>query len=110
MENGVSPGQYRFVPTSIEIDQGASVTWTNNTSVSHTVAISGQPTSPSLPNGGTFTHLFDAAGTFAFHCTLHLNMTGSVKVVRPTAHVTASKKMVLATIDFRPAELEDSPS
>jgi len=31
-------------------------------------------------NGGTFAHMFAAAGTFPYHCSIHSGMTGSVTV------------------------------
>jgi plastocyanin len=29
---------------------------------------------------GTYTHTFDTAGSFSYHCTLHTGMTGPIKV------------------------------
>jgi plastocyanin len=93
---------FSFNPSAITVDQNDGVRWTNNGASGHTVAINGVPASPVLGNGDAFTHLFDSAGSFPFHCTIHPTMTGAVKVIGPTAHATASKKMVVtnATVTF----------
>jgi plastocyanin len=33
-----------------------------------------------MSNGQTFTHTFDTAGTFKYHCSIHPFMTGSIVV------------------------------
>ncbi|MFH1181629.1 MAG: cupredoxin domain-containing protein [Candidatus Woesearchaeota archaeon] len=69
-----------FAPSAITVRQGATVTWTNEDSVAHTV-VSDSFESPSLAKGQTFSHTFDTAGTFTYHCSIHPNMTGTVTVV-----------------------------
>jgi plastocyanin len=36
--------------------------------------------SGSLATDATFSQTFDAAGTFAYHCTIHPSMTGTITV------------------------------
>jgi plastocyanin len=36
--------------------------------------------SGTLAGGGSFSHRFTTAGTFAYHCAIHASMTGTVVV------------------------------
>ena len=60
------------------------MTVTNNDGTKHTwTANAGQPdswNSGDLTSGAAFTHAFATAGTFAYHCTIHPFMTGTVVV------------------------------
>ena len=68
----------------ITIAAGETVTWTNKTasSLAHTVtsATGAFDSGPIRPNG-TFSHTFDAAGTYEYYCTPHPGMTGKVVVL-----------------------------
>jgi len=55
------------------------VTWTNNDTVEHDV-IFADASSPALAPGATFQRRFETRGTFAFSCSFHPFMTGSVTV------------------------------
>jgi plastocyanin len=81
-KSSVSIVNMSFSPTSTSIKKGTAVTWTNNDSVAHTVtADTGSAfDSGNLNPGKTFSHTFDTAGTFAYHCTYHSNMHGTVTV------------------------------
>ena len=77
-----------FVPASITVSTGTTVTWTNDDTTLHTI-ISGTPKgvdsgkvfdSSYLKAGRTFEHKFDTAGTFDYYCTLHPFMMGTVVV------------------------------
>ncbi len=63
---------------------GDTVTWTNEESVNHDVTAndgsfkSGPP--GGMKQGDTFEHAFKKAGNFAYKCTVHPNMTGTVEV------------------------------
>lgn len=69
-----------FNPESIEIEQGESVTWTNEDSLPHTVVGDGGMESDQLSQGDTYTKTFDEAGTFSYHCSIHPDMVGEVVV------------------------------
>jgi plastocyanin len=73
---------YGFAPASIVIDVGATVTWTNEDPVDHTVTSDGGGVldSPSLGRGETFRHTFDRPGEYAYYCKPHPNMRGLVTV------------------------------
>jgi len=80
--NSVSIVNMDFTPSSITVKKGTTVTWTNNDSVAHTVTADTNNAfdSGNLNPGKNFSHTFDTAGTFAYHCTYHSNMHGSVTV------------------------------
>ncbi len=73
-----------FVPSTLTIQVGENVTWTNNEAVTHTV-VSDNATDPFssgvLSYGQTYTHRFNQVGVFPYHCSLHPGMTGTITVV-----------------------------
>lgn len=74
-----------YTPPSISVSTGDTVTWTNADTTpgnGHTVTSSGHGPlrSPSLSEGGTFSHTFATAGTYAYYCAIHPDMTGTVVV------------------------------
>ena len=76
---------FAFDPAELTVSRGASVTWTNTGSNTHTVT-SGAPENPTnkfnhaVDGGKTFTVTFDQAGTFGYFCSIHLSMRGSIVV------------------------------
>jgi plastocyanin len=77
----VSISNFAFSVGTLTVAKGTTVTWTNNDATAHTVtADDGSFTSGSIAQGGTFTHAFSTAGTFAYHCNFHPMMKASVKV------------------------------
>ena len=77
-----------FVPDTLTVSKGTTVSWTNGDSTLHTVT-SGSPEagnsgtefdSSYLAAGKTFQHPFNTAGTFDYYCTLHPYMKGKVVV------------------------------
>lgn len=83
----VSIASFAFSPSTVTVNVGESVTWTNNQAgVPHTVTSdSGAFDSGNLSSGGTFQHTFTTAGTFAYHCNIHPSMQGTVVVTSSTA-------------------------
>ena len=75
---------FAFAPATLTVKAGASVTWTNEDSATHTVKWEdGSPASGSLTSGGSpYSRTFDAPGTFAYVCGIHSSMKGTV-VVEP---------------------------
>ena len=70
-----------FTPATLQVAVGTTVTWVNNDTVQHTVTSDTKlfDSGPIEP-GGKFTQTFTEAGTFAFHCSIHTSMTGSITV------------------------------
>ncbi len=80
-EASVELADFSMNPSEVTIKKGGKVTWTNKDSVAHTVtADDGEFDSGELSEGRTYSRTFDTAGTFAYHCTPHPSMTGTVVV------------------------------
>ncbi|MEP6733712.1 MAG: plastocyanin/azurin family copper-binding protein [bacterium] len=73
---------FAFNPAPIQVAPGAVVTWTNNDNVNHNVTFSSEAigASPNFSTGTKSLTMPTAAGTYAYHCTIHTSMTGTVKV------------------------------
>ncbi len=75
---------FAFTPAQVSVAPGSRVTWVNCESPgseSHTsTADAGTWNSPLLAPGSTFTHQFNAAGAFPYHCEPHPGMVASVTV------------------------------
>ena len=77
-----------FVPETLTVSTGTTVTWTNGDSTLHTVTSGSAESGNSgtefdssyLAAGKTFQHQFNTAGTFDYYCTLHPWMKGKVVV------------------------------
>lgn len=72
-----------FSPQNITVKKGTKVTWTNQDSTSHTVTETdgkNGPSSSTLSNGQSYSFTFNETGTFAYHCSIHNEMTGTVVV------------------------------
>ncbi|MFN2581913.1 MAG: plastocyanin/azurin family copper-binding protein [Candidatus Dormibacteria bacterium] len=73
-----------FTPQTASASVGQIVHWTNGGSVGHTITFdSGNAsclTDPSFNGGSTWDVKFSAAGTYAYHCTIHPQMTGTLTV------------------------------
>jgi plastocyanin len=80
-QNSISIKGLAFNPASLTIVKGASVTWTNDDSTTHTVTSdTGAFESGNLSPGNSFTHQFNDAGTFPYHCSIHTFMKGTITV------------------------------
>jgi len=72
---------FNFQPSSVTVGVGDTVTWTNNGPSTHTsTSDNGVWDSGNLSVNQSFSHTFDTAGTFGYHCTIHPFMTASVTV------------------------------
>jgi plastocyanin len=70
-----------FMPMSLTVAVGTTVTWKFDDSTDHTVAADDKSfTSPALGKGKTYTHTFTTAGTVKYHCSIHPFMTGTIIV------------------------------
>jgi plastocyanin len=70
-----------FEPPQLEITVGTSVRWTNEDPLPHTAtATGGEFDSGILDKGASFSHTFDAPGTYEYICAIHPNMKGSISV------------------------------
>lgn len=72
---------FAFVPATITIPVGTTVTWFNKDSVAHTVSSrEGVFDSGNLSGGATFSYTFDQNGSFEYYCKIHPSMRGKVIV------------------------------
>lgn len=77
----VSIQNFSFNPAALSVKTGTAVTWTNNDSVPHTVTSdSGLFDSSTLAPGQSFSYIFSAAMTAAYHCSIHPMMKGTITV------------------------------
>jgi plastocyanin len=78
---GVTIVDFSFSPGTITINQGDTVTWTNNGPTPHSATSqNGAFDTGIFPAGQSRSHTFDEAGTFSYICTPHPNMHGTVVV------------------------------
>jgi len=81
-----------FIPSTIEVGPGTTVTWENNDIVPHTVTsgAAGSPTGEfdsGLTDGGTtFEHTFEEVGEYPYFCLVHPWMVGTVFVTEAHSH------------------------
>ncbi|MDD5110370.1 MAG: cupredoxin domain-containing protein [Patescibacteria group bacterium] len=73
---------FSFAPPELRIKVGEDVVWTNADASPHTVTsdTGSELGSDTIAPGATFTHRFLSAGTFAYHCSIHPSMQGTVVV------------------------------
>ena len=70
-----------FKPSTITVAAGTTIKWTNKEGSTHTVTSNSNVfNSGNLTEDKTFSFKFDSAGTYAYHCTLHSGMNGTVVV------------------------------
>ena len=72
--------QFKFGPAEIRVPVGGTVTWTNSDNQRHTATASGTFDTGGIDPGASATHTFDTAGTFAYICSFHPFMKGTVVV------------------------------
>lgn len=76
---------FAFVPQSVTITVGDTVTWTNRDAAAHSARVSGVGTTAVLTQGQSGSLSFMNAGTFPYDCGIHgSSMTGTV-IVRAAA-------------------------
>ena len=77
------PQEWNYAPNDVTAVVGATITWTNTGAVVHTVTADDGTSfdSGSLDPRTTFSFTPDVPGIFAYHCTFHPWMTGSLTVV-----------------------------
>lgn len=79
----VEIANFAFSPADITVKKGTTVTWTNKDSTAHTVTETdgkAGPASGDLSQGKSYSFTYNTVGTFAYHCSIHPDMTGTVTV------------------------------
>jgi plastocyanin len=64
---------FSYVPVTVSVANGTTVTWTNNDTVSHTVTsvTPGLFDSGPISPGATWSYTFNQTGSFEYSCTIH---------------------------------------
>jgi plastocyanin len=72
---------FTFIPATLTVPAGTTVTWTNRDDIPHTVvSTDGVFKSKVLDTDETFSYTFAKPGTFLYFCSIHPKMTGKVVV------------------------------
>jgi plastocyanin len=85
--NEVVISDYKFVPRTLTVSVGTTVTWVNHDMARHTVTrhASEEPfDSGLLGNQQVFSHTFTTAGTYTYICAPHSGMQGTIVVQQAT--------------------------
>lgn len=72
----------KFSPDTVEVKTGSTVEWANSDLTPHTVTSqgAGDLNSGSIETGASWSHTFTQPGSFAYFCTFHPEMKGTVVV------------------------------
>ncbi len=85
---------YGYRPGTVTIEPGDRVRWHNQAKQVHTVTTDDAGAedfdSGRLGEGEEYTHTFQQAGTFRYHCEIHNSMQGVVQVGAPATTTTSS--------------------
>ena len=72
---------FTFDPADVTAAVGETITWTNADSAPHTVTLDdGACDTGNIAQNASAGLVFDAAGTYPYHCTIHPNMTGTITI------------------------------
>jgi amicyanin len=75
--------QNAFVPDSLTVKIGDTVTWVNNESYEHNiVGDNGSFKSPILATGDKYSFTFKKVGTYTYICSIHPFMHGTIIVIK----------------------------
>src|SRR5437763_1784746 len=77
----VAIDNFTFSPSTLTINAGTRVTWTNHDDVPHTVTSTHRSkvlASPALDTDEKYSFTFATRGTYPYYCTVHPHMTGTV--------------------------------
>jgi plastocyanin len=79
--SAVTIADFSFDPAQATVATNGFVTFTNNDGTAHTVTFDSGPNCGNVrASGGTETVQFTVAGSYAYHCNIHQEMTGTVEV------------------------------
>uniref|UniRef100_A0AAU2A6W8 Cupredoxin domain-containing protein n=1 Tax=Streptomyces sp. NBC_00093 TaxID=2975649 RepID=A0AAU2A6W8_9ACTN len=84
---------YDFAPATLTVPAGSTVTWTNQDTAPHDVKTTSGPVqihSPMLDKGESWSFTFTTAGSYAYYCTVHPNMTAGITVQAPAPATSAA--------------------
>jgi plastocyanin len=72
---------FAFAPADVTAAVGETITWTNSDSAPHTATLDdGACDTGNIAQNASAGLVFDAAGTYPYHCTIHPNMKGTITI------------------------------
>jgi plastocyanin len=72
---------FAFDPADIQATVGQTITFSNGDSAPHTATLDdGSCTTPNIAEGASDGLVFNAAGTYPFHCNVHPDMKGTITI------------------------------
>ncbi|MHA6204235.1 cupredoxin domain-containing protein [Dyella soli] len=73
---------FAFAPNTMTVPVGTRVTWTNRDDEPHVITSAGKQfaTSPALDTSDTYAVTFSKPGTYAYYCSIHPMMVGTIIV------------------------------
>lgn len=81
---GVMIMNFAYDPATLTINVNDTVTWQNHDDATHSVTFqNGMADSGGLAGGDMYSFTFTQPGTFAYVCSFHAGMQGSVTVIAP---------------------------
>ncbi len=94
----VTISDFQFTPATVTVNQGDTVTWTNNGPSIHTATSdTGVWDSGVLNVGASYSYTFSTPGTYAYHCSIHPSMLGTVIVTAATTSTPTASPAASAT-------------
>jgi plastocyanin len=79
--SAVAIDNFTFRPRDLTVKVGTTVTWTNKDDIPHTVAaVDKLFRSKALDTNDNYSFTFMTRGTYAYFCSLHPHMTGTIMV------------------------------
>jgi plastocyanin len=81
-EARVEISHFTFAPGTLTVSPGTKVVWTNRDEEPHIVVSAGNQfaSSKALDTGDAYAVVFDKPGTYAYFCSIHPHMVGTVVV------------------------------
>ena len=76
----VTIDNFTFAPADLTVKVGTTVTWKNHDDIPHTIVSAGKFRSKALDTDDSYSFTFTTAGAYAYFCSLHPHMTGTIKV------------------------------
>jgi len=99
-----------FIPSTVTIEVGETVTWENNDTAAHTASggsaedgLTGPWDSSLIMAGGSYSYTADTAGTFDYFCMVHPWMSGTL-IVEAAGAAEAAAAAVAAAAEAAAAE------
>lgn len=72
---------FAYAPADVTAAVGETITWTNSDSAPHTATLDdGACDTGNIAQNASAGLVFDAAGTYPYHCTVHPNMKGTITI------------------------------